>query len=576
MKNYFDYFATSNDIGYFQTNNIIRDIKSRRGSSQEIKIYTGHTKEMYEQENIDYDLSHPQIMNESLRKIYTIGDYSNETLKIPTITHQIYFSFDDRTNPIISSSITKTINTISRLNSQSDFCHYIWTNKEEIIPESIKSLKGVEIHLVQELEQTRLFPELNLYLTQALVGQDKGKMSMSSDVLRSLVVREFGGIYRDFDYEVFDADLLYKYMKSFNFIGGIEFVEKYSFVGSAFFAASPNHNIMSIEADIIERNIHSHSDTPEYIKFPHSKFEKAIYTAGPTAITMAFYKGYDLGSNVDILLPPKVLFNFEYAWSLTPDSKCYHRLDEDNPPKLFNEYNGYLLKTIGADMFCGDWPETKGYSSPIKYLNYDNDLEIVVARYNEDLSWLDSFKDYKVTVYNKGNEDLNLSPNCQIINLENIGREAHTYLYHVITSYETLAGRTIFLQGNPFDHNPDFDSMIESSNSLCKNIIAQCSKYKLGIESDIKASIQWNNTKWSDTILSDESMIAFAQNNFNSSLSEDSDIYFQYGAQFAVEKENIICNNIEYHKSLYDYFLVKSPIEGHYIENLWDEWASCH
>lgn len=58
---------------------------------------------------------------------------------------------------------------------------------------------------------------------------------MASDVLRSMVIREFGGIYRDFDYEVFNEELLYKYMLAFNFIGGNEFDTNYSFVGSAFF-----------------------------------------------------------------------------------------------------------------------------------------------------------------------------------------------------------------------------------------------------------------------------------------------------------------------------------------------------
>ena len=35
---------------------------------------------------------------------------------------------------------------------------------------------------------------------------------------------------------------------------------------------------------------------------------------------------------------------------------------------------------------------------------------------------------------------------------ENKGREAHSYLYHIIENYESLAGHVLFLQGSPFDH----------------------------------------------------------------------------------------------------------------------------
>jgi|DEB0MinimDraft_6_1074348.scaffolds.fasta_scaffold00077_34 hypothetical protein len=77
-------------------------------------------------------------------------------------------------------------------------------------------------------------------------------------------------------------------------------------------------------------------------------------------------------------------------------------------------------------------------------------LEIVVARYNEDLRWSNKYKDY-LTVYNKGDDEIEGS-----IRLENIGRESHTYLYHIINNYDNLADYTIFLQGGPLNpHSPN-------------------------------------------------------------------------------------------------------------------------
>ena len=76
-------------------------------------------------------------------------------------------------------------------------------------------------------------------------------------------------------------------------------------------------------------------------------------------------------------------------------------------------------------------------------------LEVVVARYNEDLRWTNKYKDF-VTVYNKGNDDIEGS-----IKLENIGREAHTYLHHIVNNYDNLAEYTMFLQGDPTSpHSP--------------------------------------------------------------------------------------------------------------------------
>ena len=76
--------------------------------------------------------------------------------------------------------------------------------------------------------------------------------------------------------------------------------------------------------------------------------------------------------------------------------------------------------------------------------------QIVVSRYNEDISWLMLFKNITL-IYNKGNNDILLSK-FDTIQLPNIGRESHTYLYHIVQNYENLAEKTIFFQGKINDH----------------------------------------------------------------------------------------------------------------------------
>ncbi|WP_419786192.1 DUF3431 domain-containing protein [Pseudodesulfovibrio sp.] len=73
-------------------------------------------------------------------------------------------------------------------------------------------------------------------------------------------------------------------------------------------------------------------------------------------------------------------------------------------------------------------------------------IKVIIARYREDVSWATSLG-YDCVVYDKGGESL---PGA--VPLENIGRESHTYLSHIVRHYDALAKVNVFVQGNPFDH----------------------------------------------------------------------------------------------------------------------------
>ena len=80
----------------------------------------------------------------------------------------------------------------------------------------------------------------------------------------------------------------------------------------------------------------------------------------------------------------------------------------------------------------------------------NKDLNIVIARYNENIDWALPYNDI-VLVYNKGNN--NIPKFSNVFNIQNIGREGHTYLYYIVTRYNELPNRTIFLQADWFSHN---------------------------------------------------------------------------------------------------------------------------
>ena len=93
-------------------------------------------------------------------------------------------------------------------------------------------------------------------------------------------------------------------------------------------------------------------------------------------------------------------------------------------------------------------------------------VELVVARHEEDLRWLRRVPEaIRTTIYNKGltpalPEGFELRQGSRVLTLPNVGREAHSYLTHFVECYDSLALVTVFCQGRPFDHAPDFHDIL--------------------------------------------------------------------------------------------------------------------
>lgn len=94
--------------------------------------------------------------------------------------------------------------------------------------------------------------------------------------------------------------------------------------------------------------------------------------------------------------------------------------------------------------------------------------ELIVARYNEDVSWVLTLPaNLQITIYNKGLSGVSAAvaadSRVKIIQLPFVGKESETYARHCFERYETLAGFTIFSQGDPFEHAPYLISLIRST-----------------------------------------------------------------------------------------------------------------
>lgn len=78
---------------------------------------------------------------------------------------------------------------------------------------------------------------------------------------------------------------------------------------------------------------------------------------------------------------------------------------------------------------------------------------IVIARYSENLEWIRTppFNKYRLIIYNKGLDDNFAKTDnvLEVIKLPNVGRESHTYIWHIINTHAKYSPQiTVFLPGS--------------------------------------------------------------------------------------------------------------------------------
>ena len=93
--------------------------------------------------------------------------------------------------------------------------------------------------------------------------------------------------------------------------------------------------------------------------------------------------------------------------------------------------------------------------------------DLVVARYAEDLDWIAEVPaEFRVHIYNKGAPITSravIARAARVVERENVGREAETYLTHVeMAERASEGGYTVFTQGDPFEHSPDFIALLRA------------------------------------------------------------------------------------------------------------------
>ena len=332
--------------------------------------------EMFKQEGFDYLIEDKKVTDSGIKKLDKKTPLSSK-LKIPLVSHHVYFTSEKKPKRLNDYFESKLITSFVKLNKVSNnWKHFIWTNNLEIFSSRIKDIKGVEIRSIEEFHDDPLYP----YLKKALKnGQElRPYFSEGSDLMRFLALNKFGGMYNDMDYEIFNPEEMHKLFFQYDFVGAREIAGEISYYASAFIAAKPGHPILQ---EIIKKDLRNYKleAVPDYVKYHCTEIDR-IYSNAPPLVTMSYFRKNNIEGNNDIILPSWMIMNATFARYKNIDcdfdsvTKEEFNNRENNLASLLNNYvkevkeeggedsniyynikNREDYPVIGADMFCGGW-----------------------------------------------------------------------------------------------------------------------------------------------------------------------------------------------------------------------------
>lgn len=198
-----------------------------------------------------------------------------------------------------------------------------------------------------------------------------------------------------------------------------------------------------------------------------------------------------------------------------------------------------------------------------------NKYQVVVAKYDEDISWTKKYRNVKV--YDKLKGDL-----------PNIGRESHTYLTYIVENYNRLPEVVFFTQGHIFDHGYEYIDFVNlGENKFSQNYKTLDSNHyfystSLGWDTDHIYDYRNNNLFPKDEL--------GYRNWFKKYVDVDGTypeiemgITLWWGAVFSLKRECILSRPKEYYQRLLDYIpKTNNPEVGHYFERSWFYIFNCH
>jgi len=194
--------------------------------------------------------------------------------------------------------------------------------------------------------------------------------------------------------------------------------------------------------------------------------------------------------------------------------------------------------------------------------------QIIIALYKENINWIQEIIDkYDIFIYHKDNkipknlEYLIKNKKIKYEQLNNVGRESHTYFYHIIKNIDNLPEKIFFTQAEPFDHIKEDSDY--ASNEFFFDILVDFFEGDYDFRGYGKKYFIWKKGIGNKTSI----MEKIWNDLFDSPLEE---FYFNNGGIFGVKKENVLFRNKDFYKyALKSLEYHKNPTEGFCYERLW-------
>ena len=185
-------------------------------------------------------------------------------------------------------------------------------------------------------------------------------------------------------------------------------------------------------------------------------------------------------------------------------------------------------------------------------------VNIVVAKYNENIDWTKKIKNHKVTIYDKS-----ALPVENSIKLKNRGREGETFLYHIVNNYDKLDDVTVFLQGNPFEHLQILVGWrAQLTEKECSEVINKINT-EITDKSDFASFYQviYNVPNFTNGVDTQKTCLQY--------YGEKHDLFtVAPGAQYIVPKKYILSRPLSFWKKIHD-GMYSEQLNGYCQEQLW-------
>jgi len=212
-------------------------------------------------------------------------------------------------------------------------------------------------------------------------------------------------------------------------------------------------------------------------------------------------------------------------------------------------------------------------------------FDIVISVYEEDINWIKEIPNNlynHIFIYNKGSaKKINIS-NCSIIELPNVGYEAHTYLYHIIHNYNKLYNCTLFLPGTVWSQPYKRYQMLEIINILINK--PQSTLCGISTESFIEKQksivvnnysfTNKNNRKHNMNTQTTPAEIRPYGEWFIKRFNNEPIKSISFNGIFAALNEDILKRKIDFYINLLNEVSYKDPEAAHYIERSWSNIVS--